>query len=78
LGINGLELIAKTWDWSGCDLTIKTSFSCPGINSLSFGSGLGSISFSSSGNSSKMTVKGVFSRIFSRMAFPSFMVSCEN
>jgi hypothetical protein len=53
---DGLELIAKSWDWSGCDLAIKTSFSCPGIDSLSFGSGLGLISFFSLGNSSKMLV----------------------
>jgi hypothetical protein len=48
---DGLELIAKSWDLSGCDLAIKTSFSCPRIDFLSFGLGLGSISFSSLGNS---------------------------
>jgi hypothetical protein len=30
-GIDSLGSIAKSWDWSCCDLAIKTSFSCLGV-----------------------------------------------
>jgi hypothetical protein len=34
-GIDGLGFIDKSWDWSDCDLAIKTSSSCLGDNSFS-------------------------------------------
>ena len=34
-GIDGSGLIAISWDWSGCDLAIKTSSSCSGEDSFS-------------------------------------------
>jgi hypothetical protein len=30
-GIDALGSIAKSWNWSGCDLAIKTPFSCLGV-----------------------------------------------
>jgi hypothetical protein len=34
-GIGGSRLIAKSWDQSGCDLSIKNSSSCSGEDSFS-------------------------------------------
>ena len=60
--IGGSGLIATSWDWSGCDLAIKTFSSCYGEDS-----------FSSSGSLLEMLVQGVFSLILSSIALASLV-----